>query len=132
MRSFLVVLLGALAGAACYTSRDPLRDPRALSPRGVHGDIETSARNYSGELLALTDADFVLLTDERLVVIPFVVARDGKFGSIGVSTFGAPWERHAEQLRYSSRYPYGIPPAALSAILRSKGQEAPDTAKAGR
>jgi hypothetical protein len=35
-------------------------------------------------------------------------------------------------LRYASRYPYGIPPAALTAILRSKAQAAPDTAKAGR
>lgn len=125
-------LFSILASFACYTSRDPLRDPHALSPLGVHGEIQTSARDYSGELLALTDADFILLTSEGVVVIPFSVAGDGKFASIGVSTVGAPWDRHARQLRYASRYPYGIPPAALTAILRSKAQAAPDTAKAGR
>jgi hypothetical protein len=133
MRSALAAaLLGMLAGTACHTSPDPLRDPRVLSPRGVHGEIETATRTYSGELLALTQSDFVLLTDQRLVVIPFVVAYAGKFGSIDVSTYGAPWGRHAEQLRYASRYPYGIPEPALSAILRSKAQAAPDTAKAVR
>jgi hypothetical protein len=130
MRSALfAALLAMVAGTACHTSPDPLRDPRVLSPRGVHGDIDTPARRYSGELLALTGADFILLTDERLVVIPFVAAYAGRFGSIDVSTYGAPWGRHAEQLRYASRYPYGIPAEALTAILRSKAQSAPDTAK---
>jgi hypothetical protein len=116
------------AGGCIYTGRSPRNDPVARSPLGVHGQIRVGRDRYAGELLAITSNDFVLLTD-RVVVIPFAIAGVGDFGSIDIGTYGAPWQIHAEQLRYASRYPYGIPAEALDAILRQHGQTAPDTAK---
>ena len=125
-----LALLPLAAAAACvYTSPPATRDQIALSPLGVHGDITVGANRYSGELLAITRADFVLLTSRRLFVIPFRIAGPGDFGSVDIHTYGAPWETHALQLRYASRYPQGIPGVALSAILQSKGQTIPDTVR---
>jgi hypothetical protein len=115
--------------ACIQTSPDPRIDPALRSPLGVHGQIDVGGDRYEGELLTITAADFALLTDRHLVVIPFAIAGDARFSAIGVSTFRAPWTTHAEQLKYASRYPYGIPPAALDAILRQRGQTAPDTIK---
>lgn len=133
MRSRPLAFLAFAAVSSCiHTGPVPNRDPIVLSPLGVHGDIDVGANRYSGELLAITDREFLLLTSSRLFVIPFPIAGSGDFSSIDIRTYGAPWQTHAEQLRYASRYPQGIPAPALSAILRSKGQAAPDTVRLAR
>lgn len=125
-----LALVPLAAAAACiYTSPPATHDAIALSPLGVHGNITAGTNRYSGELLAITRTDFVLLTSRRLFVIPFQIAGPGDFSSIDVRTYGAPWETHATQLRYASRYPQGIPGVALAAILQSKGQTSPDTVR---
>ena len=123
-------LILACAAACIHTSREPRDDPAVRSPLGVHGEIVAGDARYSGELLTITAADFTLLTERGVVVIPFAIAGDGRFKAIDVSTYHAPWEVHAQQLKYASRYPYGIPDVALAAILRQRGQTAPDTVKA--
>ena len=123
-------LLLACATACVHTSREPRDDPAVRSPLGVHGDIDAGTTRYSGELLTISGSDFTLLTDRGVVVIPFSLAGDGRFNAIDVRTYHAPWEVHARQLKYASRYPYGIPDVALAAILRQRGQSAPDTVKA--
>jgi hypothetical protein len=129
-RALLALSIAATClAAACYTSVDPRTDPTLRSPLGVHGEVDVGGSRYAGELLTITAADFTLLTDRRLVVIPFTVAGDGRFKSIGIGTYGPPWPANAEQLKYASRYPYGIPAVALEAILRQHGQTAPDTAR---
>jgi hypothetical protein len=124
----LALCCSTLASACLYTSRPPRSDPVARSPLGVHAEIGVGGDRYAGELLTVTGSDFVVLGD-RLVVIPFTVANAGRFSGVSVSTYGAPWPTHAEQLRFASRFPYGIPPEALTAILGARGQAAPDTAK---
>ena len=131
MKRYLnVPLLLACAMACVHTSREPRDDPAVRSPLGVHSEIDAGNTRYSGELLAISGSDFTLLTERGVVVIPFAIAADGRFKTIDVSTYHAPWEVHAQQLKYASRYPYGIPDAALAAILRQRGQTAPDTIKA--
>jgi hypothetical protein len=116
--------------ASCFTAPRPSRDPIVQSPLGVHGTISVGTARFAGELLAITPASFVLLTNQRVVVIPFALAGPGDFSSIDIRTYGPPWERHAEQLRLASRFPYGIPAQAMTAILASRGQTVPDTIKA--
>jgi hypothetical protein len=123
-------LLSVMLSASCFTSPPLSRDPIVQSPLGVHGAISVGAQRFAGELLAITTADFVLLTDRRLVVIPFMLAGPGDFSAIDIRTYGAPWGRHVEQLRLASRFPHGIPDEAMKAILTSRGQTAPDTIKA--
>jgi hypothetical protein len=128
-RAAVALLIAGLAAACIYTSPKPSEDPTLRLPYGVRGEVDVGRDRYAGELLAITGVDFVMLTDRRLVVIPFAIAGTGDFGSIGVTTYGAPWQVHSEQLKYASRYPYGIPPVALDAILRQRGQTVPDTVK---
>jgi hypothetical protein len=129
----LLPVLFAVAAAAlagCYHTSPPLdRDPVALSPRGVHGDVYTRASVYSGELLTVTANDLTMLTENRVVVIPFTQLSKGDFHSIDVMLAGAPSTRHFDQLRYASRFPYGIPTTALRAILSQFNRTATDTVK---
>lgn len=131
-RRLAFVAAAALASACIYTSPPVAMDPVALSPLGVHGSVTAGTNAYSGELLAITTTDFVLNIGERVVVIPFAIAGPGDFSAIDVRTYGAPSAKHNDQLRYASRYPYGIPTPALTAILEAKHQAAPDTIKLAR
>ena len=54
----------------------------------------------------------------------------GDFSAIGVHIAGPPSPTHLNQLRYASRFPYGILDAAMKAILSKMGRSAPDTARA--
>jgi hypothetical protein len=53
----------------------------------------------------------------------------GDFGSIDVMIKGAPSSRHFDQLRYASRYPYGIPAPALRDLLAYLQRPKTDTVK---
>lgn len=115
-RAFIMLALCATAG--CYHTSPPVaRDPLAMSPRGVQGSVSTSARTYVGELLAITANDLTMLSDSRIVVIPFSLVATGDFRDIDVMIRGGPSSRHFDQLRYASRYPYGIPAPALRDLL---------------
>ena len=128
----LSIVAAAFATACVYTSPSPVNDPATGSPLGARAEITAGRDQYTGELLAITAADFTLLTDRRVVVIPFDVAGIAHFRSVGIGTYGAPWPSNAEQLKYASRFPEGIPPSALDAILRTRGQTAPDTIRLSR
>lgn len=124
-------LLVAVFGAACiYTSRSPSNDPIVLSPRGAPGVVRVGLDLYEGELLAATSNDYVMLLPKRLVVIPYAIAWSAEFKSVSVRATGDPNDEHLTQLRYASRFPYGIPAPAMTAILGTTGQSAPDTIRA--
>ncbi len=124
-------LILALSLGACLKTSPPLdRDRLAMSPYGVTGTVRTPNMVYSGELLAVTPEDLTLLTDRRVVVIPYRVVVTGDFRRIDVVIHGQPSGRHFDQLRYASRFPYGIPASALAQILSTVNATAPDSVKA--
>jgi hypothetical protein len=126
----VILLLAGAPIAGCYNTSPPVsRDPLALSPRGVYGDVTTRAHEYSGELLSVTANDLTLLAENRVVVIPFSQLKKAEFHNIGVAIAGVPSTRHFDQLRYASRFPYGIPGTALRAILSQYNRTATDTVK---
>jgi hypothetical protein len=88
-----------------------------------------SSRTYEGELLTVTRADLTMRTSEAVVVIPYSQIESGDFSAIDVGIAKAPSPRNLDQLRYASRFPYGIPDAAMKAILSKMGRSAPDTAR---
>jgi hypothetical protein len=126
----VIITVALCVAASCYHTSPPVeRDPLALSPRGVSGEVATNARTYTGELLTITANDLTMLSENRIVVIPFSLMGSGDFGSIDVMIKGAPSSRHFDQLRYASRYPYGIPAPALRDLLAYLQRPKTDTVK---
>jgi hypothetical protein len=112
-----------------YTGGSPSKAPLANSPEGVAGVVALHSDVYQGELLTVTKADLTLRTSERVVVIPYSLVESGAFSAIDVDIVGVPSPTNLSQLRYASRYPYGVPDAAMKAILAKIGRSAPDTAR---
>jgi len=129
-RGFPALGVLALVLSGCiYTGGSPAKSPLANSPEGVAGVVTVATRVYEGELLTVTRADLTMRTSEAVVVIPYSQIDSGGFSAIDVHIVGAPSSRNLDQLRYASRFPYGIPDAALKAILSRMGRSAPDTAR---
>jgi hypothetical protein len=129
-RSFTLLGVLALVVSGCiYTGGSPSKAPLANSPEGVAGVVTVGSRTYDGELLTVTKADLTMRTSEAVVVIPYSQIESGGFSAIDVNIVGAPSARNLDQLRYASRFPYGIPDAAMRAILSKMGRPAPDTAR---
>ena len=87
------------------------------------------ARVFEGELLAVTPADLTMLTSTGVIVIPFSQIARGVFPAIDVRISGTPSPTKFDQLRYASRFPYGIPEPAMKAILSHVIRSAPDTVR---
>ncbi|HJP86727.1 MAG TPA: hypothetical protein VJ852_12095 [Gemmatimonadaceae bacterium] len=119
-----------LVGSGCiFTGGSPSESSLANSPQGVAGIVTVGPRVYEGELLTVTRTDLTLRTSTTVVVIPFSQIERGGFSEIDVYIAGAPSPTNLDQLRYASRFPYGIPAPAMKAILSSMGRSAPDTAR---
>ena len=133
MRHKILPALGVLGlgmGGCIFTGGSPSKSPLANSPKGVSGVVAAASHIYLGELLTVTDSDLTMRTSERIVVIPYSRLERGDFSEIEVNIAGAPSRRNRDQLRYASRYPYGIPDVAMKAILSKMGRSAPDTVRA--
>ena len=129
-RSFPTLGVLALVVSGCiYTGGSPSKAPLANSPEGVAGVVTLASHVYEGELLTVTKADLTMRTSEAIVVIPYSLVESGDFSAIDVNIAGAPSPRNLSQLRYASRFPYGIPDAAMKAILSKMGRSVPDTVR---
>jgi hypothetical protein len=125
MRKRLILVLALVS--ACATSVPPVEFEPAMSPRGVIGEVSVGPTSYSGaELLAVEDSGYVLLHNSRLTFAPFRNVRIARFAQIGVS-YGKPGRDMYHQLRFASRFPYGISAPVKAALLQHTGQRFPDT-----
>lgn len=129
-RLHLLALAAALL-SACHTSPPPERYPPARDPRGVAGTVAMrNGQKHEGELLAIDDSAYVLLVRGRVGVAPFTAVNSARFAeqsNFPTSSEGAaPTRRARERARLVSRFPFGIPPVALAALLAEARQDAPD------
>jgi hypothetical protein len=130
---------GMLAGiaalaAACMTSGDPRAYPQATSAFGAEVTVSlVGGGGVQGELLAVTDTSVLLMVRDRVVV--------ARGAAIIIIAAGRTWFSYAnggpriaslERLRRLSRFPYGIAPATMAALLAKSAQSAPDDASAVR
>jgi hypothetical protein len=125
----LVAVLALVANGCLFTGGSPSESPLANSPEGVAGVVSAAERVYEGELLAVTQADLTMRTSTDVVVIPFSRIESGAFAAIDVRFSRTPSPTKLDQLRYASRFPYGIPGPAINAILSKMVRLAPDTVR---
>jgi hypothetical protein len=128
-------LLAALAG--CATSPAPRRAATHDVPRGASVVLDlVDRRRHAGELLALRDSSLVLLLPTNRVA----VARVADVGRVDWGNYSASGDFGARvwttpqlqaHVRSASRFPFGLPDAALRTLLAGLGQAAPDTLRAG-
>ena len=129
------LLAAATAPTACHTSPPPEQYTPARDPRGVGGTLTMQdGRTVAGELLAVDDSSFVMLAGRRVGVARFGAVRRAAFAHLGPvsrSSGGRPTPQMLERARLLSRFPFGIPPAAMTALLADAQQAAPDDLAAG-
>jgi hypothetical protein len=120
--------------ASCYTSPPPRSYPPALRPNGVTGELTTADHHsVQGELLEVRDSSYVLLVSGRVTVVPYAAVVTAHFSDQDWMSFGysSPSANRREQLRWDSRFPFGIRADALDALLGAAGQTKPDTVGLG-
>jgi hypothetical protein len=115
---------------ACRTSPSPHDYLPAVEPSGIRGDLKTTFERNAlrVELLAVDDSSYVVLSRDRVAVAPFRIVERAVFEPIGTTTKDgrAPSSSHRSQLKYASRFPYGIPAPVMSRLLEKSGQQRPD------
>jgi hypothetical protein len=127
-RLLAAALVATLTG--CKTSPSVDDYFPATEPSGIRGDLVTTVDPglLRVELLAVDDSSYVVLSRDRVAVAPFRIVRKAVFEPIGTTTRDGrgPSSSHRAQLKYASRFPYGIPPAVMSQLLQRSGQPRPD------
>jgi hypothetical protein len=115
---FLLVLSGCAIGAPAARNL-----PVAVSPQGIQGSVAVAEQVYQGELLTVTDSAIVLAAG-KLMSINRAQAGEIAFGPYVRANGRLMSAQQWETLRMGSRFPYGIPPTALEALLRRYEQTA--------
>ena len=130
--SSATLALALAAAVGCYTSPHPATLPSARGPRGVPGELRLAGQGerVAMELLEVRDTAYVGLRGGRVVIIAFQNVNGARFDGYGYVTRWRgeiPSPRQRERLRLLSRYPFGIPDAAMAELLRAAGQDAPES-----
>ena len=135
-RSIVLVLLTSLASGCSFGMRAERFTP-AQYPDGIQAHITTTDASLDGELIEVRDSGLVLLCDRiairpsatqaqnrRLRLIPYELMLAGRFDQtkLRIAKGIAPTAASVEQLRLLSRFPQGLSPAVLSALLEGHGQ----------
>ena len=131
----LCTAVGAAILTACMTSPAPRDSPRATSPYGQHTTLVlANGRSVAGELLAVTDTAWYLMVGGRVAsartaAITSMTVDLGKRGNHTVQLRdGAGLNaKRTQAARDGARFPHGIPPDIMTALLaRSSQSEADD------
>lgn len=119
----------AIVSGACMTGPSVRDYQPALRPNGIEGTlIMDSWGTHDVELLALTDTAYLVMKWNRVAVAPYRQVRNASFRQFGIAAeeYRPPAGQRREDLRLVSRFPAGISPAVLAALLAETGQAAPD------
>jgi len=121
---------------ACFTSPRPQEMPVALGPRGAIVDAKLRDGSHArGELLEVNADALVLLSDARVLVVPRERIESAKAPGLGFfayRSYGSAPLAMSDDIAFQARYPRGVPPTVLTALLADARQSAPDTATAAR
>ena len=124
MRAIAMLLAVVLAG--CYTSVSARNHPMITLGEGATARIGLERSTVSGELLEIADTALLVKTRRHVVLIPASAVVWMRFtGLSNQYDRKEAGERPLAAMRHLSRYPGGIPPEALQALLRRSKQTAP-------
>jgi hypothetical protein len=111
--------------AGCYFGQTAAKFEPALGPRGVSTTITTQVwKNVTGELIEVGDEGLLVDTAYGVALVQYAVIRDGAFAQTGIHIEGGhvPAASTREKLRLLSRFPQGLSPALLKALLEAHRQ----------
>jgi hypothetical protein len=130
MKRIVAASMLLIMDTACSTSIRVDKYLPAVEPAGIRGDLTTTLDRtvLRVELLAIDDSSYIVLARDRVAVAPFRIVQKAEFDPIGTTTRNgrAPSSDHHSQLKFASRFPYGIPAEAMSRLLEKSAQQRPD------
>ena len=120
-----MVLAAGLAGCVLKAGPGPDSYEPARTATGIDASVATRSTSVKGELLDVRTNDLVILTTNHVVSVPLSAITLGVFEGSPVTIVNgqALMASERENIRLRSRFPQGIPDAALKRILSSKAQD---------
>lgn len=124
MRTLAVFFLMAAAGCHVPIGFDPALYPPARRATGTTAYVSLAAASLQGELLEVRDTALVLRTVDSIVLVltSRTTSLDFEDHRRRRRVHDSLTAEEREKLRLLSRYPQGIPPAALAQLLADRGQ----------
>lgn len=130
------LLLTVAAATACHTSPPPAEVAQATSFHGARVTVSLAdGRSADGELLAASDTALVLLVNGRVASVRNAALLKVDIPEFGTFDYGpnvGDSAKHAERIRTVARFPFGIAPPAMTALLARTSQTEPDDLAAVR
>lgn len=119
-------LLALLFCVGCMVNVGPKPEnfEPAQSASGIRASLALSSSAVEGELLEVREDGVVLLTRDRVAMVPYDAITSSAFTNSPVTISGrrAPLYEDRRKLQLLSRYPQGMPQVALDRLLASKSQ----------
>lgn len=126
MRATLIIAVLALT-SGCTRGPSVRSLPHTTNPVGAQAQFSVGDDRYDGELIAVPDSGYVIRnTADRLVFVPFNAVRRMRVPTVNAAITGHPSDQHRRALRLASRYPQGLSPEILRALLARRSQSAVD------
>ncbi|HEY2377948.1 MAG TPA: hypothetical protein VGH98_18385 [Gemmatimonadaceae bacterium] len=124
-RLALIVIVLSVSACVIHAGPGPETYPPAHSAAGVTAWLVLATSRLDGELLEARDTALVILTHDRVMLVPFSVIDSGAFAhsNVAIRHRRRPSPEDFDSIRLLSRYPQGIPPDALRRILADKRQD---------
>ncbi|MEO8126539.1 MAG: hypothetical protein ABJF23_27140 [Bryobacteraceae bacterium] len=124
----LTILLGMLVSllAGCRFGMTAAKYRPAQEPKGVTLRIKTSQAQLVGELIEVSDSGVVLLSDQKVRLIPYTAILSSEADQTGsryrLSKGQPPKPDVQVHLRLLSRFPQGLTPEITQQLLALHGQ----------
>jgi len=124
MRSSTVLTILFFA-AGCTNGPAVSSLPFVTAPIGSDATFFGAGTAMTAELVAVQDSGYVFINSrDRVVFAPFASVRNLRIPTLRRAVSGTPSEANRRALRLASRYPQGVSPGILKALLARRSQPA--------
>ena len=122
----LTLFILACLGNGCSLGMTARKYRPAQAPKGVILRIDTAQGKLLGELIEVLDSAIVVLTDQKLRLLPYTAILssqvDQTSSRYSIANGAAPKPEVQAQLRLLSRFPQGLTPELTRQLLAAYGQ----------
>ena len=122
----LALVILACLNNGCSFGMTARKYPPALGPKGVIMSVRTSQGQFSGELVEVRDSGIVVLTDQKLRLLPYNVILSSEIDKTSsryaISRQTVPKPDVQAHLRLLSRFPQRLTPELTKQLLDAYGQ----------